>query len=156
MLWREWSSIKIRNLLPSNFAITNQQSFGPCASITVTIIDLFFMYCWVDLHLVHAHHAFNFLYIDASYYWLLLTGQVIASLCNLFIWGAGSHLSEVWFPPSERATSTAISAGIAPNVSQYHEICLQSPGHPFLKAWNGPRDAERASNDIVLKIIISN
>ena len=55
--------------------------------------------------------------LDAGYYWLLLTGQVIASLCNLFIWGAGSHLSEVWFPPSERATSTAISAGIAPNVS---------------------------------------
>ena len=67
---------------------------------------------------VHVTFAHNFFFFqDAAYYWLLLTGQVIASLCNLFIWGAGAYLSEVWFPPSERATSTAISAGIAPNVS---------------------------------------
>ena len=50
----------------------------------------------------------------AQYFWVLLTGQTIASLCNVLIWGAGSHLSEVWFPASERATATAISATISP------------------------------------------
>ena len=82
--------------------------------------------------------------LDAAYYWLLLTGQVIASLCNLFIWGAGSHLSEVWFPPSERATSTAISAGIAPNVS-HEPVHSLVPRLPFL-ILNEPGD-EASSND---------
>ena len=52
----------------------------------------------------------------ADYFLVLLSGQAISSLCNVLIWGAGSHLSEVWFPASERATSTAISATISPNV----------------------------------------
>ena len=56
--------------------------------------------------------------IGAGYFWVLLSGQTIASLCNVFIWGAASHLSEVWFPASERATSTAISATISPNVNK--------------------------------------
>ena len=54
--------------------------------------------------------------LGANYFWVLLSGQTISSLCNALIWGAGSHLSEVWFPASERATSTAISATISPIV----------------------------------------
>ena len=53
---------------------------------------------------------------------MLLSGQTIASLCNVLIWGAASHLSEVWFPASERATSTAISATISANVNKAVKI----------------------------------
>ena len=59
------------------------------------------------------------LLLGAEYFWVLLSGQTIASLCNVLIWGAASHLSEVWFPASERATSTAISATISPNVRRH-------------------------------------
>ena len=62
--------------------------------------------------------CYTIIIIGASYFWVFLSGQTIASLCNVLIWGAASHLSEVWFPASERATSTAISATVSPNVNK--------------------------------------
>ena len=52
----------------------------------------------------------------ANYFWFVLAGQGVASLCNVLLWGAPPLLSQVWFPASERATATAFSTA-APNVS---------------------------------------
>ncbi len=54
-------------------------------------------------------------------------GQSIASLSNVFLWTAAPLLSEVWFPPRERATATAIGGAIAPQVhththTHYHML----------------------------------
>ena len=42
-----------------------------------------------------------------EYFWLVLTGNTVASVGNLLEWGAGSYLAGLWFPPGERAFATA-------------------------------------------------
>ena len=49
-------------------------------------------------------------------FWLLLVGQTVASLTNAFEWTTPSLLASVWFPPSERATTSALIGAITPNV----------------------------------------
>ena len=48
-----------------------------------------------------------------EHFWLLLSGQTVVALCNVLMWGATSLLSEIWFPSSERATSSAFGGGIS-------------------------------------------
>lgn len=60
----------------------------------------------------------------ASYFFFLLLGGIIASFNNLVSWGAGSFLSEVWFPVTERATATAIAMAVAPGVGQSKSIII--------------------------------
>ena len=62
--------------------------------------------------------------IGANYFFFLLLGGTIASFNNLVSWGAGSFLSEVWFPVTERATATAIAMAVAPGVSEPIQIAL--------------------------------
>ena len=63
-------------------------------------------------------HHFQYLLLHGyssgpEHFWLLLSGQTVAALCNSLMWGATSLLSEMWFPPSERATSSAFGGGIS-------------------------------------------
>ncbi len=52
-----------------------------------------------------------------NYFWITMFGQTLASLSCVFIWTSGPLLSEVWFPPRERATATAIGTAISVQVS---------------------------------------
>ena len=52
----------------------------------------------------------------SGYFSVLLTGQTLASISNGLIWGAPGLLSEIWFPASERATSTAVGAAVSAQV----------------------------------------
>ena len=52
----------------------------------------------------------------SQYFWIVLTGQFISSTSNALFFGGGSLLSEIWFPSSERALSTAIAGGISPQL----------------------------------------
>ena len=52
----------------------------------------------------------------AGSFWVMLSGQAIASLCNLLLWGTPSYLAGVWFPASERGTAAAIVGALAPQV----------------------------------------
>ena len=55
-----------------------------------------------------------------QYFWLLLSGQSVSAITNALIWGGPSLLSSVWFPPSERATATAIAGATCSQVILYH------------------------------------
>ena len=55
--------------------------------------------------------------VGSSYFSLLIVGQVVSSF-NGLISGAVTLFSETWFPSSERATSTALVASIAPEVRE--------------------------------------
>ena len=55
-----------------------------------------------------------------EFFWLLLAGQTFGSLTNVFEWSAPSLLACVWFPPSERASASALLGAIAPNVGSMH------------------------------------
>ena len=46
-------------------------------------------------------------------FWLLLTGQMVASITNVFEWAAPSLLASVWFPLSERTTASALLGAIS-------------------------------------------
>ncbi len=59
-----------------------------------------------------------YMYTGSNFFWLFMFGQSLASFSNVFIWTAAPLLSEVWFPPREKATATAIGGAIAPQVSQ--------------------------------------
>ncbi|CAI8019509.1 Uncharacterized MFS-type transporter C09D4.1, partial [Geodia barretti] len=52
----------------------------------------------------------------AGSFWVMLSGQAIASLCNLLLWGTPSYLAGVWFPASERGTAAAIVGALAPQL----------------------------------------
>lgn len=52
---------------------------------------------------------------DANF-WIMLTGQTIASICNLFLWGTPSYVAGIWFPSSERGTAAAIVGALGPQV----------------------------------------
>ena len=56
----------------------------------------------------------------SGYFSVLLTGQTLASISNGLIWGAPGLLSEIWFPASERATSTAVGAAVSAQVRVLH------------------------------------
>ncbi len=58
-------------------------------------------------------------FLGSKYFWLTMFGQILASSSDVFIWTAGPLLSEVWFPSKERATATALGAGISVTVSVY-------------------------------------
>ena len=81
------------------------QSYGKHASLYNSIIIL------------HNNYDMIFYNTGANYFFLLICGT-IASFNNLVSWGAGSFLSEVWFPVTERATATAIAMAVAPGVGQ--------------------------------------
>ena len=57
-------------------------------------------------------------YVSAGpqFFWLLLTGQTIASINQLLIWGAPSYMSSIWFPPSQRGIAAAAGGALAPQV----------------------------------------
>jgi len=56
----------------------------------------------------------------SGYFSVLLTGQTLASISNGLIWGTPGLLSEIWFPASERATSTAVGAAVSAQVRVLH------------------------------------
>lgn len=45
---------------------------------------------------------------DPHYFWLIIIGQLVASIANTIEWSAPSLFSSVWFPAHQRATVTAI------------------------------------------------
>ncbi len=57
----------------------------------------------------------NVLFVHAGpdMFWLLLTGQMVASITNVFEWAAPSLLASVWFPLSERTTASALLGAIS-------------------------------------------
>ena len=73
----------------------------------------------------------NFLYTltGPNLFWLLLVGQAVASLTNIFEWTVPSLIASVWFPPSERATSSALVGAITPNVQLRNYPCIPSHMH---------------------------
>ena len=89
-----------------------------------------FVYSIILLYVVIHLHAQKvtvyIMYTGANYFFLLLIGGTISSFNNLVAWGAGSFLSEVWFPVTERATATAIAMAVSPSVGQsmHMQQCL--------------------------------
>lgn len=59
----------------------------------------------------------------AGYFSLLMTGQIVSSFDGI-LEGGFTLFSEVWFPSSERATATALSASIAPQVRGGLCLCV--------------------------------
>ncbi len=61
-------------------------------------------------------HLDTFVSAGSQYYWIVLLGQFVAALSNVIFFGGAPLLSETWFPSNERATATAISGAIAPQL----------------------------------------
>ena len=49
-------------------------------------------------------------------FWLLLTGQAVASLSTVLLWGGPSYLAGIWFPSSQRGIAAAAGGALAPQV----------------------------------------
>ena len=62
------------------------------------------------------HLLLHPLIAGSDYFWIVIVGQCIAAFCIPVAFTGGPLLSEVWFPKSERATATAIAAGISPQI----------------------------------------
>ena len=51
-----------------------------------------------------------------DYYWFLLGGNLAVALQNVLIWNSVAQISGMWFPPNERALSTAVVGSLGAQV----------------------------------------
>ena len=58
----------------------------------------------------------------AGSFWVMLSGQTIASFCNLLLSGAPAYLAGIWFPASERGTAAAMFGALAPQVYPSYQL----------------------------------